>query len=239
MQRLLQVRVMLPGAACLSRRKAMLVELPPCFDVMGDSGAIGRVVCSRAAAPATAAGDAACGIAGSPDDAAAMTAAGFGCSAMAKIASWALVSKRAKKGTSKTAADAAGAAAADADDGEVEGDCSDSDSDGGFAKQLQALLLGHKKKVAAKAAKCDSDGGSESEMSGSEMTDGDESAEEADDGADVTAVCLDLKGEQMVISRLMVLGMSLRVESAGCDQQLQMLLLGHKTKAAATAAGGH
>jgi hypothetical protein len=34
-----------------------------------------------------------------------------------------------------------------------------------------------------------------SEMSGSEMSDGNESEEDADDGADVTAVCLDLKGK--------------------------------------------
>jgi hypothetical protein len=74
--------------------------------------------------------------------------------------------------------------------------------EGGFAEQIQALLLGHKKKkAAAKAGGCDSDGGSGNEMSGmsdSEMSDGDESAEEAgDDGADVTAVCLDLKGEHV------------------------------------------
>jgi hypothetical protein len=128
-----------------------------------------------------------------------VTAAGVGSSARAKIASWALVSKRATQGASKTAAGAA------ADEGEDAGDCSDSDSDGGFAKQIQARLLGHKNKCAAKAAKCDSDCGSGSEkneMSDSEMSDGDKSAEEeggGNDGADVTAVCLDLKGEQMMI----------------------------------------
>jgi hypothetical protein len=31
---LLQVRVVLPGAACLLRRTALLVELPPCFAYM-------------------------------------------------------------------------------------------------------------------------------------------------------------------------------------------------------------
>jgi hypothetical protein len=183
---LLQVRVMLPGAACLSRRKALLVELPPCFDVMGDSGAIGRVVCSRAAAPAGGAGDAAYGLAGSAEEPA---AAGVGSSARATIASWALVSKRASKSASKAAA--ADGVAEDTDD---EGASSDSDSDGGFARQLQALLQGRKKQAAAAAQKCDSDDGSGSEKSDSGMSDGDESADEEADEADVTAVCLDLKG---------------------------------------------
>jgi hypothetical protein len=187
----LQVRVMLPGAACLSRRKALLVELPACFDVMGDSGAIGRVVCSRAGAAADgAAAAAAVGLAGTEEEGLAGNAASLrGASgAKAKIASWVAVSRKAGK--------APGTAAAAADAAEDEDACS-SDSAGGFAEQLSALLLGRSKAAGkGKIIGNDASSGSEIDMSESGMSEDDDSAEkEAADDAGVTAVCLDLKGK--------------------------------------------
>lgn len=41
---LTQVHLLLPSTAALARNNTVLVELPPCFDVDGDAGAIGRVL---------------------------------------------------------------------------------------------------------------------------------------------------------------------------------------------------
>lgn len=182
-----QVRVLLPSAASLARQKVLLVELPACFDITGDSGAIGRVVCSKAAGAA----------AGQP-----------GLTGTAKLAGRVLGNSMKQGGTITARKAAAGhtggckvGQGGDEPGADAAGSEDDSGSEGSFAQQLKALLNGHAAVAAAAESgdECQSETGDQECDQGSEKSESDQEGEGGvaqEDGAGVTAVCLDLKGER-------------------------------------------